>query len=88
VIERITAGGGLYGLPIPLIAPDEPANLVLVDLDAEWTVGAGGYRSRADNCCFHGRRLNGVVELTIAAGALVHGTVGPKSRTLKAAGQR
>jgi dihydroorotase len=88
VIERITAGGGLYGLPIPLIAPDEPANLVLVDLEAEWTVGAGGYVSRADNCCFHGRRLTGVVELTIAAGALVHGTAGRKSRTLRAAGQR
>jgi dihydroorotase len=87
VIERITAGGGLYGLPIPLIGPDEPANLVLIDLEAEWTAGAGGYASRAENCCFDGRRLNGVVELTIAAGALVHGAVGPRSRTLRAAGQ-
>ena len=88
VIERITAGGGLYGLPIPLIAPDEPANVVLIDLEAEWTVGAGGYTSRSENCCFHGRRLNAVVALTIADGALVHGTVGPKARTLRAAGRR
>lgn len=72
VIERITAGGALYGLPIPRIAPGEDANLVLIDLESEWTVGAGGYASRSRNCCFDGRRLNGVVELTIAAGTVAH----------------
>ena len=33
-----------------------PANLVLVDLDAEWEVGEAGYESRSENCCFAGRR--------------------------------
>ena len=28
---------------------------MLVDLDAEWTVGEGGYESRSENCCFAGR---------------------------------
>ena len=70
VVERITAGGALYGLPIPRIAPDEPANIVLVDLAGSFEVGAGGYVSRSANSCFHGRTLHGLVELTLAAGVV------------------
>jgi len=68
VVERMTAGGALYGLPIPRIAPGEPANIALVDLGASWEVGAEGYVSRSQNSCFHGRTLHGRVELTLAAG--------------------
>jgi dihydroorotase len=70
LIERMTHGGALYGLPVPRIAPGQPANLCLVDLDARFEVGAEGYASRAANCCFHGRTLGGKVLLTVAAGAL------------------
>jgi dihydroorotase len=70
VIERMTAGGALYGLPIPRIAQGEPANVVVVDLDAAFEVGSGGYVSRSENCCFHGRSLHGRVLLTLAAGAV------------------
>ncbi|HET6866463.1 MAG TPA: dihydroorotase [Solirubrobacteraceae bacterium] len=72
VIERMTAGAALYGLPIPRIAPGEPANLTLVDLDARFEVGAAGYASRSANCCFHGRTLQGKVLLTVAAGTVAH----------------
>ncbi|MGI8713729.1 MAG: dihydroorotase [Solirubrobacteraceae bacterium] len=72
LIERMTAGGGLYGLPIPRIAVGEPANLTLIDLDARWTVGEDGYASRSDNCAFEGRMLSGRVLLTLAAGAVAH----------------
>ena len=34
LIERMTAGGALYGLPIPRIAPGEPANVCLIDTEA------------------------------------------------------
>ena len=47
VIERMTAGGALYGLPTPRIATGEPANVCLVDLDAKFEVGAEGYVSRS-----------------------------------------
>jgi dihydroorotase len=70
VIERLTAGGGLLGLPIPRIAPGEPANACLIDLEAEWEVGENGYESRSENCCFAGRRLRGKVLLTLAAGSV------------------
>jgi dihydroorotase len=72
VIERITAGGALYGLDIPRIQTGRQADLVLVDLAATWVVGARGYVSRSVNCCFDGRVFNGVVELTVAAGQIAH----------------
>jgi dihydroorotase len=72
LIERMTAGGGLYGLPVPGIEPGAPANLCLIDLRARWTVGEDGYASRSANCAFHGRTLSGRVMLTVAAGAIVH----------------
>ncbi len=70
VIERLTAGGALYELPIPRIAVGERANITLVDLGAKFEVGAEGYVSRSANCCFHGRTLHGRIKLTVAAGAL------------------
>jgi len=68
VIERMSAGAALYGLPAPRIVPGEPANLCLADLEASFVVGAEGYASRSQNCCFHGRTLRGRVLLTLAAG--------------------
>jgi dihydroorotase len=72
LIERMTAGAALFDLPTPRIAPGEPANLTLVDLDAEWVAGEHGWESRSENCCFAGRRLQGRVLLTVAAGAVVY----------------
>jgi dihydroorotase len=72
LVERMTAGGGLYGLTVPRIAVGAPANLALVDLEATWTVGEDGYASRSENCCFEGRRLRGRVLLTVAGGAVAH----------------
>jgi dihydroorotase len=72
VIERMTAGAALYELPTPRIATGEEANLCLVDLDSTWEVGADGYVSRSSNSCFDGRRLQGRVMLTLAAGAVVY----------------
>jgi dihydroorotase len=72
VVEKLTSGLGLIDLLVPKVAVGEPANLVLVDLAAEWTVGESGYESRSDNCCFAGRRLQGKVLLTVAAGAVAY----------------
>jgi dihydroorotase len=70
VIERMTSGGALYGLPTPRIATGEVANVCLVDLDAKFEVGADGYVSRSQNCCFYGRTLHGRVLVTVAEGAV------------------
>jgi len=72
LIERMTVGGSFFDLSLPRIAVDEPANLCLADLDAEWVVGEAGYESRSANCCFDGRTLRGRVVLTVAAGAVAY----------------
>jgi len=72
VVERMTAGAALLDLAPPRIAVGEPANLALLDLAADWEVGARGYASKSENSCFEGRTLRGVVRLTIAAGTVVH----------------
>jgi dihydroorotase len=72
VVEKLTAGGALFGLPAPRIARGEPANLCLIDLDASWEVGEAGYESRSENCCFAGRTLRGRVLATVAAGAVAY----------------
>ena len=74
LVARMTEGAALYGLPVPMIAPDHPANLTLIDLNARFEVGAGGYASRSSNCCFDGRVLQGKVLLTVAAGTVAFRT--------------
>ena len=70
--ERMTAGAEFYDLPVPRLKTGEPANLVLVDTDAEWQVGESGYESRSENCCFAGMVLRGKVLLTVAAGTVAY----------------
>ncbi len=72
LVERMTAGAALYELPTPRVAKGEPANLTLIDLDAQWTPGEHGWESRSENSCFAGRRLRGRVVLTLAAGAVAY----------------
>jgi dihydroorotase len=72
LVQRMTAGAGLFELPTPRIAVGEQANVTLIDLDGEWTAGEHGWASRAENCCFAGRRLRGRVLLTLAAGAVAY----------------
>ena len=81
IVERMTAGAALYGLATPRITVGAPANLCLIDLEASFEVGADGYASRSENCCFHGRTLHGRVLLTVAAG-----TVAFRERMLAEAG--
>jgi dihydroorotase len=72
VVERMTAGGGPFGLTVPSLAPGSEANVTLLDLDAEWQVGEAGYESRSANCAFAGRRLTGRVRMTVAAGTVAY----------------
>jgi dihydroorotase len=72
LLERMSAGPArALGLPVPRIAVGEPANLVLLDLDAEWTVREDGFRSRSANSWLLGRTLVGAVVKTVADGRVV-----------------
>jgi dihydroorotase len=72
LVRRMTAAAELFGLRAPLIAPGEPANLTVIDLDDAWTAGQHSWQSRAANSCFAGRHLHGRVLLTVSAGMLAH----------------
>jgi dihydroorotase len=82
LVERMTAGGALFGLPVPRIAVGEPANIALVDLRRSFVAGAGGYASRSANCCFHGRTLRGEVMLTVAGGRVAYAAAGSGARQM------
>lgn len=73
LLERMSAGPArAYGLTPPRIAPGEPANLVLLDLDERWTVEEANFRSLSGNSWLLGRTLQGRVRLTVADGRLAY----------------
>jgi dihydroorotase len=72
VVDKLSAGAALVDLPLPAVRKGEPADLCLLDLESEWEVGEAGYESRSENCCFAGRRLQGRVVVTVAAGAVAY----------------
>ena len=73
VLERLSAGPArAFGLPVPRIAVGERANLVVLDLDAEWTVDEETFRSRSANSWLLGARLRGKVLRTVADGREVY----------------
>ena len=72
LLERLTAGARLFDLEVPSIEVGRPANVCLIDLEAQWRIGEPGYESRSANCCFAGREVNGRTLLTVAAGAVAY----------------
>jgi dihydroorotase len=70
LVDKLSSGAALLGLPLPAIRTGEGANFCLVDLESEYEVGEAGYESRSENSCFAGRRLRGRVLTTVAAGAV------------------
>jgi dihydroorotase len=74
LLERMSGGPArALGLPEPRIEVGAKANLVLLDLDAEWTVEEDGFKSRSANSWLLGQRLRGRVLKTVADGRVVHG---------------
>ncbi len=74
ILERLSGGPArALGLVEPRIEVGAKANLVLLDLDEEWTVTEEGFRSRSANSWLLGRTLRGRVVTTVADGRRVHG---------------
>jgi dihydroorotase len=71
LLERMSAGPArIFGVDRPRVAAGARANLVLLDLEREWTVGEQPFRSRSGNSWLLGSRLHGAVQMTIAGGAV------------------
>jgi dihydroorotase len=73
LLERMSGGPArALGLPEPKLEVGARANLVLLDLEREWTVTEGAFRSRSANSWLLGRKLRGTVLTTVADGRVVH----------------
>jgi dihydroorotase len=73
LLERLSAGPArIFGLGRPRVAVGARANLVLLDLGAEWRVAEDGCRARSTNPWLNGERLRGRPGATIAAGRLAY----------------
>jgi dihydroorotase len=73
LLERMSAGPArIFGLERPRVAAGARANLVLLDLEREWTVGEHPFRSRSGNSWLLGSTLAGTVQMTLAGGQVVH----------------
>ncbi len=69
LLERMSAGPSrVFGLPEPRIEVGARANLVVLDLEAEWEVTEAGFRSLSANSWLLGERLRGRVLRTVADG--------------------
>jgi dihydroorotase len=69
LLERMSSGPArALGLDEPRIEVGARANLVQLDLGAEWRVDADGFRSRSQNSWLLGQTLRGRVVRTIADG--------------------
>jgi dihydroorotase len=69
LLERMSAGPArALGIPEPRIEVGARANLVVLDLDAEWQVTEAGFRSLSANSWLLGETLRGRVVRTIADG--------------------
>jgi dihydroorotase len=62
----------LFHLPGGTLAVGAPADLAILDPDAEWTVDPGRFYSKSRNTPFGGRRLFGLAEVTIVRGKVVY----------------
>jgi dihydroorotase len=73
LIERMSTGPArVYGVTPPKIEVGAPANLVLLDTAGSWLVTEEAFRSRSTNSWLLGKKLQGQVRMTVAAGRVVH----------------
>jgi dihydroorotase len=75
-IDALTSGPSrVLGASAAAVAPfheGEPADLVVIDRGASWTVDATSIRSKGHNTPLLGRNLTGVVRMTIAGGRVAY----------------
>ena len=76
LVERLTAGParvlGPDYMKLASMAPGTPADLVLFDLQREWTVDSAEFASKGKNTPLDRTTLRGRVAATIASGRIIH----------------
>src|SRR3954471_3542547 len=72
LMRRLTVNPArILGLGVGRLIPGAPADLVLFDPDAEWTIDTDRFRSKSKNAPFDGRPVRGRVRLTVVDGRTI-----------------
>src|SRR5213593_3853611 len=72
IARMSTAPAAALRLPGGSLKPGAPADVVVLDVTARWTVDPAHFHSKSRNTPFAGRTLTGRPVLTLVGGALVH----------------
>jgi dihydroorotase len=81
LVERMASGpASLAHLSGGTLRPGQPADVVVFDPAAAWTVDPARFFSKSRNTPFGGRRLRGLVRWTLVGGVVVH-TAGDRPDT-------
>ena len=72
VARMSTVPAQLFRLPGGSLAPGAPADVVVLDVTARWTVDPALFHSKSRNTPFAGRKLTGRAVLTLVGGAVAH----------------
>ena len=87
LVERLASGpASLAHLPGGTLRPGQPADVVVFDPAAAWTVDPARFFSKSRNTPFGGRRLHGLVRWTLVGGVVVH-TAGDRPDTSDRSGR-
>lgn len=63
----------ILGIPAGTLTTGRPADLTVIDPEAAYTLDSQAFQSKSRNCPFHGRRVQGRVEMTLVQGRVVFG---------------
>lgn len=78
LVEAMSCAPGRWVGGLGSLVPGSPADLTLVDLGEEWTVGRQTLASRSSNSPYLGRRLRGRVVGTMVGGEMVYDRMGAR----------
>jgi dihydroorotase len=70
VTRLSSAPAAAFGLPGGTLAEGKPADITVIDPDADWTCDADKLRSRSRNTPFSGRPMRGRAAMTLVAGKI------------------
>jgi dihydroorotase len=71
LLAKMTDGPrAVIGRPLVAVAPDNSADLTLIDPELDWTVDVAGFRSKSRNCPYGGWKLKGRAVTTILEGKI------------------
>ena len=76
LVEAMSLAPGRWVGEGGIVSVGAPADLALVDLSEEWTVGRDTMVSRSSNSPYLGKKLSGRVVGTLVGGELVHDKIG------------